>query len=337
MIVPQDVALLKEVFQKAQTAYVLISSFPTYDSVASALALYFALTDAGKDVHISCPAPMRVEFSHLFGVDKISEKMGNRNLMVSFDYEENSVEKVSYTISDDGKKFNLIISPKTGGRSLDPANIEYSHTGAEADLVFMIGVSQFEDLAEFYENERGLYTSAYTVAISPYETTPFATLTLNTEGQSCIAEGMTALLKELGINPHDDVATNLLSAMEQATNRFQSLGMTAETFDLVAYLLRNGARRSTPTTMNPALNPHVSGSTPSFAEVLRARAQGQPVPVMPVQPMLVTQPAVADQPGMQNPNMIHQLQHEEQHIVQPTQPAPDEWTKPKIFTGKTMV
>jgi hypothetical protein len=355
MILPQDVAELKDLTQKASSAYVLLGMNPSYDSVASALSLYLSLKAAGKEVQIACPDDMRVEFSHLVGVDEIKQSIGNRNLVVSFDYEENSVEKVSYNISDDGKKFNLVISPKTGGHPLDPARLEYSYSGAEAELVFLVGAASFDDLAELYTDNKSLFDAATTVSINAFQVQPFASFNVDTTGQSCLAEGTMVLLTEIGLEPHDDIATNLLSSIEQATQRFQSLGVSAETFEAAAHLMRNGARRS---ASNPALNPASRATTtPAFAQVLKQRSRGMvnmppTAPTIPsaVQQQVVPQPTheqqIPQQPSQaqQETRQIRQLRHKIASQAPAADAdstnqsdAPTDWTKPKVFTGSTRV
>ena len=154
MITPQDIQFIQEPLSQAKTIVIAMGVNANYDVVASALSLYLSLKNAGKSVYIVCSAPMRVEFSYLVGVDEVREKLGNKSLMISFDYDENAVEKVSYSISEDGKKFQLLVSPKTGGRPLDPSTVQYSGSGAEADLLFLFGATSFEDLGVLYEADK---------------------------------------------------------------------------------------------------------------------------------------------------------------------------------------
>ena len=362
MIVPQDSTSLKDMIAKAQTIYVLLNTDPSYDALACALSLYLSLKELGKQVQIASAAPMRVEASHLVGIDEVKQKIGNRNLLVSFEYEENSVDKVHYTMSEDGKRFNLIISPKSGTKPLDPAKVEYGYTGAEADLVFIVGASSFEDLGMLYESERSLYDTSFTVSITPSPIVPFAQMTLETSGQSSMTEGIAVLLRSLGIEIKDDIATNILSAIEYATQRFQSLTVTADTFEIVAELMRNGARRSS--LANPAFAPP-SHSVPSatsvppqsFAQMLRSRSQGRPAPLqMPPQSMqpnttqnLSTQPTVQEYEGsvqsstVHNPQQIYQIQrtdnspHSDASSPTTIENPPEDWIKPKVYTGNTRV
>ncbi|HKY73804.1 MAG TPA: hypothetical protein VJ246_00640 [Patescibacteria group bacterium] len=361
MITPQDAFLLTDQIKNASTIYVLIGVNPNYDTVASALSLYLSFKEAGKNVQIACAEPMRVEFSYLIGIDEVQQKLGNRNLVLSFAYNEASVDKVSYHISEDGLRFNLVIAPRSGVKPLDPSTIDFTRSGVEADLVFFVGVSQLQDLGMLYEMEPYFLESSYSVAFTTFQTQPFARVHLNTTGQTCLAEGVSTFLSAVGMDPKDDIATNLLSSMEQATSRFQSLGAGPETFEQAARLMRSGARRSAtnpvihqpeqsqvsqqslsqqqpmsqsipapqpiqyPQVVSSSIPPTTPASTSAFAQAMKRRVSvGQAqvqVPNTPTQPTNYT---------------IQQLERQVQPQGQPTNP-PQEWLQPKIFTGSTRV
>ena len=105
---------------------------------------------------IGSPSKMRVEHSRLVGIDKISEKIGNRNLIISFDYKEDSIEKVSYNV--EGEKFNLVIQPRSGYPPLDKSSVDFSYEGIDADVIFVIGAQKLEDLGAIYDKERQAFS-----------------------------------------------------------------------------------------------------------------------------------------------------------------------------------
>lgn len=330
---------LSDLIQQAKTAIVLITSNPTYDDVASALALALSLREAGKDVQVGCSAPMRVEFTHLVGVDQIKEKVGNRNLQISFDYVDGAVESVSYGISEDKKTLNLYIMPKSGEKPLDASDVQFRYVGADADIVFIIGARSMQDLSQVYEAEKEFFDAAYTIALNKKPVQTFARMHLDAGGQTCLAEGVAQFLSGLEQEPMDDIATNLLSSIELATKRFQSLNMSAETFELVGRLLRNGAKRSPnnpvfseahkqaerfmpvpPTTAVP------SSSTPLFADALK-KAQSKQNSVIP---SLKKEENSTNRAG-QTKQQVH---HHKKRVVQN---PPAEWLQPKVFTGASQV
>jgi len=329
---------LLDLVQQAKTAIILLSAHPTYDMVASGLSLGLALKEAGKDVQIGCSTPMVVEFTHLVGVDEVKEKVGNRNLQISFDYVESAVDRVSYSISEDNKTFQLIIAPKTGAKALQANDVKFQYVGAEADIVFVIGAQSFSDLAQVYEAEKEFFDSAYTVAITQNPVESFARMHFHAQEQTCLAEGMVHFLSGLQMLPSEDGASNLLSSIELATDRFQSLNMSAETFEVVARLLRAGARRS---PFNPAFapaNPNArhfipaekpTNSVPLFAQALQQSGEKQSlseVQEQTPQPIKKNDHATYA-PGKKN---FYRPRHVKSKNLQN---PPEDWMKPKVFTG----
>src|SRR3989344_9541311 len=102
MNIKQDVVKLKPILDASKDITILFGENPTLDTVAASLGLYLSLTASSKNVTIASPKPMVVEFSNLVGANKVSSVLGNKNFVISLDYNEESIEKVSYHI-DSGK------------------------------------------------------------------------------------------------------------------------------------------------------------------------------------------------------------------------------------------
>ena len=323
MITAHEAQQLQQQLSNARTILIVLGQDPSYDAVASASSLYLTLNQFGKEVTIASSADMRVEFSHIVGVDAIKKEIGNRDLVVSFDYQEGSVEKVSYNISDDSQKFNLIIAPKKGNKPIDPANLTYSYAGAEADLVFLFDTSSYEELGSIYEEEPELFTKAFTVSVNKYAVQPYAKMMLDTAGQSSLAEGIAELLRAFGMEPKDDVATNLLSSIEKETNNFQSPEVSASTFELIAHLLRNNGRRNTHEFAGKQMS---TQETASFAKVLKARPTIQvPRQVLPQQGAMAQAPQqgqAAPQQGQAAPQQGQAAPQQAPQVFQPQQQVP---------------
>ena len=65
-----------------------------------------------------------------------------KNLVISFPYQEGSIEKVSYNIEND--KFNLVIEPRENYPVITPEMIKYSYGGGNTDLIITVGTSQLK-------------------------------------------------------------------------------------------------------------------------------------------------------------------------------------------------
>ena len=233
---------LQKHLETSQNILILIRDNPKLDHVAAGLGLYLALQDLGKSVAIACSTEMRVEFNRLVGVDRISTKIGNRNLVISFPYVKDSIEKVSYHV--DESNFNLVIQPKPGFPSLDTNKVSYSYSGADAQLVFIIGAQKLEDLNVFYNTERQLFDQATLVNIdSSLGNSRFATINLTWAEFSSCAEIIAATIDRLQLKLTEDIATNLLAGLNDATQNFQRFNLKASTFEAAAKLMKAGGKR----------------------------------------------------------------------------------------------
>jgi hypothetical protein len=244
MLTPDTLSLLKDTLASAQNILIFLPPKVKNDQLASGLSLFLGIQSLGKNVTILSPEPIGDLGQGLAGKEKITSQMGNQNLQVSFDYNEDQVDKVSYHIDEETKKFHLIIQPKKSVSPIDASKVEFQYTGASADLIFCVGVRQLEDLDGLYYGFEEVFKDATTVSIHSFET-DFGSIKVSTAGSASFAEVIAYLLQEMGTSMSDDIASNLLFGIEEATDSFHSLATTADTFEIVSKLLRLGARRGT--------------------------------------------------------------------------------------------
>lgn len=232
---------LKSLFSSVNRILILIKKNPSFDGLAAALALYLAIKKTGKDIDIYCETPAIVEQANLVAIDKIKNQIGNKNLIISFDYTEGAIERVSYNI--EGNKFNLIIQPKDGAKALSPEKVTYSYSGLSAELVFTIECQKLEDLGKIAEKEREFLEKTSLVNINCQQNGSFAKYNIRVPGVLSCAESVLSLFQPLNLLIDPDIATNLLAGIEYATATFSDPRVDAITFETIAYLLKQGARR----------------------------------------------------------------------------------------------
>jgi hypothetical protein len=117
---------------------------------------------------------------------------------------------------------------------------------------------------------------------------------------SSTSELVANLLKESGYPTDSDIATNLVTGIEEQSKNFQGEAVTADTFTMFAELLKLGGKRMSKVV--PAKNyPQGSIPTKPFTQVLRDK---QMTP-----------------------------EEAEQEL---NQDIPPSWSEPKIFTGTTV-
>ena len=211
-----QINLIQEALTTAQTVLVMLPSQLTLDKVASALELYLSCSKIPKTTTIVCEKKMTVEYAGLVGVDKITDKVGGRSLVVSFDYKEEAIEKVSYNIENE--RFNLVIQPKDGKLPLEAEKVKYSYIGGEVDVVIKMG------------GESSLGVGRAKV------------INLDLGVAASYAEVVAEVLSKLRLPADEDVAQNLLAGLRDATNNLTAEEVNANTFEAAAFCLRLGAK-----------------------------------------------------------------------------------------------
>jgi len=306
------ISSVRESLAPAQTVFILLPQKPSLDEIAASLALFLSLKKAGKQATIACPSQMTVEFSALVGVNQIQTKLGGRDLTISFDYIEDSIEKVSYNIENN--KFNLVIQPKVGFPPLSPEKVDYSYSGGEANLIFTVGAQDLKDLGQLYQDAKSLFQKQPVVDIDVNSANRrFGKVNLIDPTASSCSEIIANLISRLGLPADEDIASNLLLGIEKTTKGFSSPKIGAATFEAAAFCLRAGARRAAP----------------------RQRPEKKPKKKVPLKPM-PTQVSAAKKP--EEPA----AEEEPISVEAPTgkagkkKPSPD-WLEPKIYKGNTKI
>lgn len=328
----------RPLIEKSQSILIAIAANPTYDVVAASLGLYLSLSAAGKQVNLSCSSPMTVGFSHLIGLDRIKTGIqggSGRNLIISFPYQEGSIEKVSYNIEQD--MFNLVIEPREGYPQITPENIRYSFSGGSTDLIITVGATSKNDLQALYAENQQTFENNSTIVISTQQLMEqFGKIQLVDPTASSVSEIVTRFLSSLGLRTDADIATNLLAGISIGSNNFTSPTTTVTTFETSALLLRNGARKPAPATPAPA------SSFPTSSFPSQQQRQNRPTFTQqpPQQPGSFQRPPInrpqAAKPFSQPPIQQQPVQ-QQQPAKQSQQETPSDWLKPKIYKSSSMV
>jgi len=254
----------KSYIDSAQSILVLLPTKPSFDEVASGLGIYLTLSNS-KSVSISCPSPMLVEFNRLVGVNKISSDFGNKNLVIRFkDYQATDIDRVSYDV--DGGEFKLSVIPKSGINAPVKDQIELSYSGISVDTVILVGGAADTDFPAISSKD---FSGAKFVHCGK------KTLTVNGVSQiisfarptSSVSELVTYLVKESVYPVDPDIATNLLLGVDIGSEGLTSSAVTADTFQIVADLMRAGGRRQQEGLVKEAFPPgSIPGETPRVHE-----------------------------------------------------------------------
>ena len=361
MVDKNQVVQAGNLLKQSKSLLIFLPQNPPLDSLAAGLGLYLSLKAAKKNVQIGCPTPISVGFNRLFGVDKISDKVGSRNLVISFPHIKESIEEISTYIEN--QTFNVVISPQKGGQPLNPDKVAFSRQGIDAEVMVVIGARKLEDLGSFYTDGREAFSKAQIISVANYpNSAPFGTINL-VDAQIFSCSEMTArLLRKERFSVKSDIATNLVAGVESATNNLQ-FKTTAETFEIIAWLMRQGGKRGHMLRAQPVMGTAIPEIVPQMGmrAPFPAAVPQFPQPAMPggqlgkaiPRPPFQTQSSTPAQPEPASPNRTAPpsnqppiFQEIEATDVAPegsgtteggqVKPSPD-WYKPKIFKGKTTI
>lgn len=304
-----DINKIKDELAKVSDVLIVTHEHPTYDSMGSTLALFLGLSGMGKKVTVACPDPMTVEHSNFIGANKMVSSLGHKNFVISLDYIDGSIEKVSYNI--EGDKFNLVIEPRPGFENFNQEKVHYSYAGAGASIIFTVDTIHLGGLKKLYEEDKELYATKPIINIDRHPNNANYGHTNMVDMQaSSTAEVIFQLLAGLGIAVTQDIATNLLNAVAGATNNFQNANTSALAFEVAATATKAGGKRFTKPeevseTAVPA-TPMGAVSLPGKEEI-NTQTTEPPKEFVPSSSSQQTQPAPKP----------HR--------------APPDWLKPKIF------
>ncbi len=291
----------KSVIDKSKSILILLPTKPFFDQVAAGLSLYLSLR-AQKQVQVCCPSPMTVEFNRLVGVNRITMDLGNKNLVIRFtDYKANDIERVSYDIEN--AQFRLTVIPKQNVNPPSKDQVEFSYSGVSADTVIIVGGANESHFPAITTKE---IVGADLVHIGTRD----ITLSHNksyvsfSRPASSVSEVVYSLIKESNLTADEDVATNLLSGIEEGSSKFTEPGVTHETFAIFAELLKSGGKRMS--SQNILKRDFPVGSIPGSYQATQF--------TLPPTPILNSK---ADEP-------------------EESEDAPKDWLEPKIYKGTSI-
>lgn len=222
---------IRDLVKNAQKALLITRESPTLDGVYSLAALKKYLE--GENKQVSLVAGELPEGADLYEKEKISQILAPRNLVISFDYVEGSIEKVSYNV--EGSKFNLVITPRDS--SINPQQINYSYSGETFDLIFVVDVPEMSLLAKGASNLTHDYGNVPIINLDHTQVNSlYGQINFVDPSRSSTSEIVAELLSQLQkLNPES--AALIYQGIKAATHNF-SLGVKAQALETAATCLR---------------------------------------------------------------------------------------------------
>lgn len=233
----------KSLIAQATSILVLLPNNPTFDQVAAGTAMSLSLQQKpGVSCTTACGTPMLVEFNRLVGVNKVTSDLGSKNLVISFkDYDAKNIERVK--ADADGNEFQLTVIPKDGFSAPNQDQVIMSRAGVSASVVILVDGTTETDYPLMTSPEFATAKIIHIGLSAPAFTTRTDVVSYGTT-MSSVCEIVTVLMKESALAINADIATNLLWGIEAASKNYTGTGVTANTFLVVAELMRLGGRRT---------------------------------------------------------------------------------------------
>lgn len=242
----------KSVIDQSNSILLLLPKNPTFDQVAASLSLFLAL-DGKKDVVVSCPTQMRVEFNRLVGINKISQEVGNKNLVLRFsDYPAENIERVSYDVENQQFRLSIIPKPEADPPKKDQVTLSYS--GVSADTTILIGGQNAADYPAFEGSELA-DTKIIHIGIGDISVPDNIKIISLSRPASSVSELMAEYVKEIEGGYHPDIASNLLSGIHEGSTSFTGKNVSASTFKLAGDLMAAGGKYSKKEENSPQMHP----------------------------------------------------------------------------------
>jgi nanoRNase/pAp phosphatase (c-di-AMP/oligoRNAs hydrolase) len=227
---------------------IAMPSDPSEDILAAGLGLFLTLKQTKQNTNIGCSSAPKVGSARIFGIDQITDNLGNQNMIITLDFSEEKLEKIDYNTSDGGKKIELHVIPRSGESPPTGDQIHINFAGAKADLVITLGINSLEELGKLYATEKEFFDTTPVISISQKsQPDVFATVSVNSPSAASISELTAYLLKQSSMTPESDPATNLLSLMVRQSDHFSSPKTSPESLETAAFLMRQIKQQPVPT------------------------------------------------------------------------------------------
>lgn len=229
---------LADLFNSLNSTLIVLPPDPDEQIISTALALHLALKNSGKTSQVgysgSLPENLDVK-----GLGDLKNSVGQKNLHINLNFLEANLDKVDYEVDHLGK-FSLVIHTKSGNLAPDPNQIEYTYSGAEADMVILFAVETLEELGSIYAKEKHFLDNAQKLLITNISRPLNISNHLVQNPGKNYPEIVTDIIKKSQLVLGSDSADNLLLSLYKSTDNLSPQKVGPETFETIAYLLRQG-------------------------------------------------------------------------------------------------
>ncbi|MGB9637513.1 MAG: hypothetical protein ACPLY7_01810, partial [Microgenomates group bacterium] len=150
------------------------------------------------------------------------------------------IERVSSEVKD--QELYLFVIPHPGVNPPQKEQVVISNSGVSSDLIILIGGG---DISHFPILSSGDISGVPVthIGIRPLSGVESLNIISLVKPSSSVSEVVADLIKEIQFEVDADIASNLISGIEIGSNHYAGDGVSANTFQLIADLMRLGGQR----------------------------------------------------------------------------------------------
>lgn len=224
----------------AKSILVAVSQQKGFDAEAAGLALFLSFKKLGKNVSIIAPQPKIADAQKLYGVDKIGQVGGQKNLVIVIDNAIETVDKITYYL--EGNKLKIVVHSLKDTNGPSQKDVLLNNSVSPPNIIFAIGFDSKEELKNEVTHEQDISSESWIVNINnPGMSQKFAHVNIDDPNSSSLSEQTCLLIQQLDLPIDEDIAFNLYSGLKEATKMFSLQFAKPSTFEIAQFLIKYGA------------------------------------------------------------------------------------------------
>lgn len=232
----------EELLKKTTAPLIIIPSYPSRDTVATAFALAFFLKQIGKTTHLAGGniATDKEILSFIGEPDNLLPSItGARDFVLSFSTVRNKILNVRTETTAD--ELRIYLTPKNG--AIDPRDFSFIPAKFKFDLAIVIGSPDKEHLGKVYEENPDIFYEVPIINIDNHSDNElFGQVNMVDITASSQAEILAEILEKSTFNKmNEQVSETLLTGIIAATDSFQKKNTTPKALQIASRLMDKGA------------------------------------------------------------------------------------------------
>jgi len=248
----ENFALLGNLIKNAKNILIFVGENPSVDSLAAAIFLEENFSDENRKIKIIAKGNIPETLNKF--TEKISDRAVTKKLVVSFNWKDLGVEKVSYNL--EGENFNFIITPRS--RKIDSDKVKISYQGQEEDLIVVLGIYSLSEL-EYFSNESE--TKPIINIDKGNKNELFGTLNFVNSKADSISAVVATIFEKANLPAKSSSGEVLVLGIKSATENFNNVSDPA-TFEAAAFCTRLKEKTQMETNFQPKEDPKKETKVP---------------------------------------------------------------------------